>query len=82
MARYELNDVVQFVEKHKWCGTLGFVHEVKPVKTENGEDVRYMIGCTIPDNQSKCNTAYIFSMESEKEFEHLEDGKIVLAPPE
>lgn len=23
-------DVVQFVEKHKWCGALGIVDEIKP----------------------------------------------------
>lgn len=79
MALYKERDVIQFNEKHKWRGALGFISDAKPVKTENGEDVRYMIGCTIPDNEIGCSTAYIYSMESEREFDAL-FGEVVLMP--
>ena len=53
--------VVQFIEKHKWAGCLGIITEVK----ESYTDVRYMIAVPIPQQ----GTAYIFSMESDEEFE-------------
>ena len=53
--------VVQFIEKHKWAGCLGIITEVK----ESGADVRYMIAVPIPQQ----GTDYIFSMESDEEFE-------------
>ncbi len=48
----KVNDVVQFIENHKWCGCLGIVTHDK------GEDHtdRYLIGVPIPDR----GTAYIF----------------------
>ena len=52
--------VVQFTEKHKWAGIITEVKEVY-----NGADVRYMIAVPIPQQ----GTAYIFSMESDEEFE-------------
>ena len=75
-AQALLWNVVQFTEKHKWCGSLGIITEVKKC----GDDYRFMIGCTIPDNQNGCNTAYIFSMAKSGEFEPLFDGKAVLRP--
>lgn len=57
------NDVVQFVENHKWCGCLGIINEVK----QCGDDIRYMIGVPVPEQ----GTAYIFSMASAKEFEYV-----------
>lgn len=68
-------DIVQFTEKHKWCGALGIVNEIKKC----GDDFRVMIGTTIPDNQAHCNTAYIFSMLSNNEFEVV--GRAVMMPP-
>lgn len=62
-AFYRINDVVQFNEKHKWCGSLGIVTEVK----EYDDDVRYMIGVPLPEK----GTAYIFSMESKNEIEPI-----------
>ena len=53
--------VVQFIEKHKWAGCLGIITEVK----ELGDDIRYMIAVPVPQQ----GTAYIFSMESDEEFE-------------
>ena len=53
--------VVQFTEKHKWAGCLGIITEVK----ESYADIRYMIAVPIPQQ----GTAYIFSMESDEEFE-------------
>ena len=55
--------VVQFIEKHKWAGCLGIITEAKQVYTR--DDVRYMIAVPIPQQ----GTAYIFSMESDEEFE-------------
>lgn len=70
-----VGEVVQFNEKHKWAGALGIVSEVK----QCGEDYRVMIGATIPDNEAHCNTAYIFSMLNDKEFDFI--GDAVLMPP-
>lgn len=72
-----IGDVVQFNEKHKWCGALGFVSEVKK---SVGDDYRVMIGATIPDNEAHCHTAYIFSMLNDNDFDIV--GKAVLMPPE
>lgn len=49
------NDVVQFNEKHRWCGCLGIISEKK-------KD-RYMVGIPIPQK----GTAYVFADESELE---------------
>ena len=73
---YMIGQVVQFTENHKWRGALGFVNEVKKC----GDDYRFMIGCTMPNNQTACDTAYIYSMASEKEFEPLLNGHVVLMP--
>jgi hypothetical protein len=62
-------DVVQFNEKHKWCGSLGIVTEIKDCG-ENG--IRYMIGVPIPER----GTAYIFAMDNEDVFEKI--GKAAL----
>ena len=61
--RFEKNDVVQFTENHKWCGSFGIVNEIKDC---NG-DFRYLVGVPIPQK----GTAYIFSMESAHEFERI-----------
>ena len=53
--------VVQFIEKHKWAGCLGIITEVK----ESYDDVRYTVAVPVPQQ----GTAYIFSMESDEEFE-------------
>lgn len=41
----EKDDVVQFTEKHKWCGCLGIVTEDKGFDHPR----RYMIGVLIPE---------------------------------
>ena len=64
---FEVNEVVQFNESHKWCGCLGIVSETKKC----GDDTRYMVGVPIPER----GTAYIFSMESKHEIEPI--GKAV-----
>lgn len=66
---FRVNDVVQFVENHKWCGCLGIVTEAK----DCGNDVRLMIGVPVPEQ----GVAYIFSMVSKKEVEYV--GQAVLA---
>lgn len=72
-----VGQVVQFTEGHKWCGSLGFIEHVEKCGESN---YRFMIGCTFPDNHTKCNTAYIFSMAKDCEFEPLLDGHTVLMP--
>lgn len=47
-----VNDVVQFVENHKWCGCLGIITEDKG----ESHPRRYMIGVPVPQQ----GTAYIF----------------------
>jgi len=47
-----IGKVVQFNEKHKWCGSLGIVTEDKGFNHPR----RYMIGVPIPEK----GTAYIF----------------------
>lgn len=46
------NDVVQFIENHKWCGCLGIVTEDKGTPHPR----RYMIGVPMPDK----GIAYIY----------------------
>ena len=64
----KVNDVVQFNEKHKWCGSLGIMREVKIC----GNNVRYMVGVPIPQQ----GTAFIYVMKSENAIEKI--GKAVL----
>lgn len=47
-----IDDVVQFNEKHKWCGCLGIITEDKGITHPR----RYMIGVPVPD----CGVAYIY----------------------
>ena len=58
-----IGSVIQFTEGHKWAGCFGFIHK----KKRCGNDVRYMIGVPVPN----AGIAYIFSMESAKEFEYV-----------
>ena len=53
------NDIVQFIEKHKWCGCLGIITEVKIIH----EGIRYMIGVPIPQQ----GTAFIYATDDEVE---------------
>ncbi len=62
-ALYEKGDLVQFTESHKWCTCIGIITEIK----QCGDDVRYMIGVPIPEQ----GIAYIFSMQSNNEFEYV-----------
>ena len=50
------NDLVQFNEKHKWCGCIGIVDKVKETKL--------LIGIPIPEQ----GTAYIFATPDEVEY--------------
>lgn len=51
-----MKEVVQFNEKHKWCGCFGFIEEIK------GE--RIMVGVPMPEQ----GTAYIFCTRDEIDF--------------
>lgn len=50
-----INDIVQFNEKHNWCGCLGIVTEI--------ENYRVIIGVPVPEK----GTAYIFARPEELE---------------
>ncbi len=52
----EKDCVVQFNEKHKWCGCIGIIGEIK-----NG---RIMVYVPIPEQGTAC----IFAKESELEY--------------
>ena len=67
---FKVNDVIQFNEKHKWCGCFGIIEEIKTCE----DDYRYLIGVPIPEK----GTAYIFSMESSAEVDFI--GIAELAP--
>lgn len=70
---FKLNDVIQFNEKHKWCGTFGFIHEIK----EYANDIRYMIAIPIPSGDG-VGTAFIFSMHSDEEFDYIGHTNLVI----
>lgn len=59
-----INDVVQFNEKHKWCGCFGFINEIK------GE--RIMVGVPMPMQGTAC----IYCSPDDVEF----IGSAVLVP--
>lgn len=71
MRMYEAGDVVQFNERHKWCGCLGIIEEVK--KCDG--DYRYMVGVPIPQQ----GTAYIFTMDSKREIEFIGPAILVMS---
>jgi hypothetical protein len=51
----KVNDVVQFIESHKWIGCFGFVAEVKPSKI--------MVGVPVPER----GIAYVYCKETDVE---------------
>ena len=63
MGLVTIGDVVQFTERHKWCGCLGIVIEIKRYSDFR---IRYMIGVPIPEQ----GTAYIF-VTDESEIERI-----------
>ena len=66
------NDVVQFNEKHKWCGSLGIVTEIN----DTNSGALYMIGVPIPQQ----GIAYIRVLDSENAVEYI--GRAVLTDSE
>ena len=64
LMMFQVNDVVQFNENHKWCGSFGIITEIKDCG-KNG--VRYMIGVPVPLK----GIAYIFVMNSENAVEKI-----------
>lgn len=72
MTEFQKNDVVQFNESHKWCGSLGIITKV----TETDKDVMYMIGVPIPQQ----GIAYIRVLDSENAVEYI--GRAVLTDSE
>ncbi len=65
-----VNDVVQFMENHKWRGCLGVITDDKG----EGHSRRYIIGVPIPD----CGIAYIYDDGSSIEY----IGKAILVENE
>lgn len=66
------NDVVQFNERHKWCGSFGIITKI----TEIDNDTLYMIGVPIPQQ----GIAYIRVLDSEDAVEYI--GHAVLTESE
>lgn len=58
---YEKNQVVQFNEEHKWCGSLGIITEVKEL---NDGNIRIMVGVPMPQQ----GTAYVYCYPNEIEY--------------
>ena len=72
MAEFRKNDVVQFNERHKWCGSLGIITKI----TETDNTHMYMIGVPIPQQ----GIAYIRVLDSEDAIEYI--GHAVLTESE
>ena len=66
-TEFTRGDIVQFNEKHKWCGCIGFVSEVR-----HATSGVLMIGVSIPQR----GVAYIFAEPDEVEY----IGRAVLMP--
>lgn len=67
MEELKTNDVVQFTEKHKWCGCLGIIEEIKEGLVNN----KYLIGVPMPER----GTAYIFDNGSN--IEHIGQALLI-----
>ena len=65
----KISDVIQFNERHKWCGCLGVITEVKRIK----DDIRFQVGIQIPMQ----GIAYIFVLESENAIEKVGEAKLM-----
>lgn len=63
-------DVVQFNEKHKWCGCLGIISEVK----QCCEDIRYYVGVSVPI----IGTTFIYVMARENAIEYIGRANLTL----
>ena len=61
-----IGSVVQFNKRHKWCGCLGIIEEIKDY-AEEPEMIRYLVGVPVPMQ----GTAYIFVMASENAIEYI-----------
>lgn len=72
MAEIQKDDVVQFNENHKWCGSLGIVTRIKKIEG----DILYMIAVPIPES----GIAYIRVLDSENAVEYI--GRAVLTDSE
>ena len=70
-SKFSINQVVQFIETHKWCGSLGIITEIK----DCGDDYRYLIGIPVPQQ----GTVFIFSMESDNDFEYVGNAVLTVA---
>ncbi len=66
---FKIHDVVQFTEKHKWCGCLGPISKIKPC----GDDIKYLVGVQVPQG----GIAYIFTMQSDNDIEYIGEAVIV-----
>lgn len=68
---YKKNDVVQFNEKHKWCGCFGIIEEIK----DCGDDFRYLVGVPTPIHD--VSAYYIFVMQSDDAIEYIGEAIMV-----
>lgn len=65
---FKVNDVVQFTEKHKWCGCFGIISDVKEIP----HDIKYLIAVPVPDK----GVAYIYVLDSTEAIEYV--GRAIL----
>lgn len=66
-----IGSVVQFNKRHKWCGCLGIIEEIKDY-AEEPEMIRYLVGVPVP----KQGTAYIFVYNYENTIEYIGESII------
>ncbi len=69
--QYEIHDIIQFNENHKWCGCLGITEDIVRYVYNGNHTVQYLIGVPVPQK----GAAYIFSQDA-GEFEYI--GKAVM----
>lgn len=74
LAQVSVGDIIQFNENHKWRGALAIVAEVRPT----GDDIKIMAGVPILENDGVAGQAYIYTMQSNNEFDPV--GRAVLVP--
>ena len=69
----KVGDVIQFNERHKWCGSLGIITEVRDY-AEEPDLIRYMVAVPIPEK----GPAFIYVMAFECALEYIGDAVLTL----
>lgn len=66
---FNINDVIQFTENHKWTGCFGYINEIK----DCGDDIRYMICIPVPEE----GLVFTYSMGSNEEFKYIGQSYLI-----